>query len=458
MCALDLQQLQKLHKPVPRYTSYPTAVDWEMLSEDTYKEKLQSFSKTKKPLSLYFHIPFCKTMCLYCACSVVLNRKEENEERYVDYLCKEIDRVTDYIGKKREVTQIHFGGGTPTKLSIPLLKRLFDKITDTFAVDFSKEVAIEIDPRTVLENDGEKLRFFRELGFNRISLGVQDTDPKVQEAVKRRQSYEMTKKTYDLSRTLGFEKINIDLIYGLPYQTLQTFRKTIEDILAMQPDRIALFSYAKVPWLKPHQKAIREETLPSFNEKFLIYNLARKRFVENGYVSIGMDHFALTDDEIAESYRNKTLIRNFQGYSLPLAEDILSFGITAIGFMQNTYVQNIKKLESYYETLDQGKLPVCNGKVLTKEDLLRKWVIHTLMCTFELDKNIFFQKFGKDFDTHFASKQKSLAELEKEGLIIKTPHKIFATELGELFIRVIASTFDAYFGKHEKKPKFSQSI
>lgn len=445
--------LRKFNFPAPRYTSYPTAPEWGNLTPETYREKLLSLNDV--PLSVYFHIPFCKTMCLYCACSVVLNRNPENETRYVDYLMREIDLVTSLIGKKK-VVQLHFGGGTPTKLSIPLFARLFEKITASFEIDFSKEVAIEIDPRTVTEDEGEKLRFLRRLGFNRVSFGVQDTNPRVQEAVKRRQSLEMTKWTYELARKLGFEGINIDLIYGLPFQTGDTFRKTVSDILEMRPDRIALFSYAKVPWLKKHQKAIKDVTLPSAEEKFAIYAEARQRFIEAGYVAIGMDHFALEEDEIAHCFNSKTLGRNFQGYTAKLAEEMLSFGVTSIGYVEHTYVQNLKDISSYYAALDRKILPINRGKILTDEDLLRKWVIHTLMCNFELDKKEFAKRFGHSFDIHFAEEKEQLERLEVEGLIQHSPEKIVATELGELLIRVVAMTFDGYVQHGHKQ--FSQSI
>lgn len=307
MCAIDLKLSWKFNKPLPRYTSYPTAPEWETFSSEMYKKKLVSISQIEAPLSLYLHIPFCKTMCLYCGCSVVLNRKEENEERYIDYLIKEISLASSFLEKKKRVVQLHFGGGTPTKLSSALLTRLFEKIHSSFEIDYTQEIAIEIDPRTVAEDEGDKLRLLKKLGFNRVSFGVQDTDPKVQEAIRRRQSLEVTLQTYALARKLGFKGINVDLIYGLPYQTSQTFDTTVTHILKMRPDRIAFFSYAQVPWLKPHQKAIREDTLPNAEEKFQIYTNARCRFVEAGYVAIGMDHFALPNDDLAIGYYTKSL-------------------------------------------------------------------------------------------------------------------------------------------------------
>lgn len=443
--------LRRFNLPAPRYTSYPTAPEWGDLSSEIYMKNLQELPPDA-PLSLYFHIPFCKTMCLYCGCSVVLNRKPENEERYVDYLMREIDLVTSLTGK-RNVVQLHFGGGTPTKLSIPLFGRLFEKICTAFDIDFSKEVAIEIDPRT---SDREKLCFLRQIGFNRVSFGVQDTNWKVQEAVKRRQSLEMTVETYKMARALGFEGVNIDLIYGLPYQTVETFRKTVSDILEMRPDRIALFSYAKVPWLKKHQIAIKDETLPSAEEKFAIYSEAREHFVQSGYLAIGMDHFALEEDEMARCFHERTLGRNFQGYTAQLADEMLGFGVTAIGCVGHTYVQNLKELPSYYAALDANILPVHRGKVSSAEDILRKWVIHGLMSSFELDKMEFERKWGEPFDIHFAEEQSRLVDLENEGLILNTPEKIVATELGELLIRVVAMTFDAYIQHGHKQ--FSQTI
>lgn len=441
--------LAKFNHPAPRYTSYPTAPEWRDLSSNLYKEKLENISN---PLSVYVHIPFCKTMCLYCGCSVVLNRKEENEVRYVDYLIREIELVRMSVGRGK-IVQLHFGGGTPTKLSSFLFARLFDKLNSSFEIDFSQEVAIEIDPRTVDEN---KLRFLRDLGFNRVSFGVQDTNERVQEAVKRRQSREMTLATFALAREVGFKGVNCDLIYGLPFQTRETFHQTVSDLLAMRPDRIALFSYAKVPWLKKHQLAIKEEWLPSAAEKFAIYQDARERFVNGGYVGIGMDHFALENDEMVTCFKNRTLGRNFQGYTAKRADEMVGLGVTAIGCVQNTYVQNIKGLEEYYAALDAGIFPVHRGKVLSADDLLRRWVIHTLMCTFELDKEEFAKLYGFDFDTYFSAIKERLNQLENQGLIIETTKKIQATPLGELLIRVVATVFDAYLPQGHKE--FSRVI
>lgn len=443
--------LSRLDKPAPRYTSYPTAPYWEKLSPPSY---IAALSQAQTPLSLYFHLPFCRKMCLFCGCSVILNRKPENEERYVSYLCKEIDLVASYLPAKPLATQIHFGGGTPTTLTSEELTKLFNKITTLFSVDFSKEIAIEVDPRTVAQDEGAKLKMLRQLGFNRVSFGVQDTDSHVQEAIRRRQSLHETQKTYHLARQLDFSGINIDLIYGLPYQTPATFRQTVEDILALKPDRIALFSFAKVPWLKPHQKAIREETLPTAEEKFQIYAQAREQFTKNGYIAIGMDHFALETDELALCFKEKRLKRNFQGYTVPLSIDLIGFGLTAISSLSRSYSQNHKTLKEYYASLDSGQLPTEKGILLTEEDLLRREIIQKLMCTFEVEK----VRCHPCFDTYFSKEMEKLAVLEAEGLVTLTPDKILVTPLGELFVRNIAMVFDAYLSQETTQPMFSQSI
>lgn len=443
---LDL--LTELHKPAPRYTSYPTAVDFVEISENSYFSHLSSI---QEPLSLYLHIPFCQKICLFCGCSVVLNRKEENERLYTEALVQEIKMVSKITGKKK-VVQIHFGGGTPTKLSIELLTKILEALFSSFSLD-QAEIAIEIDPRTVFSDQGQKLKALRALGFNRVSFGVQDTNEKVQEAIKRRQSLEMTQKTFYLAKELGFTGINLDLIYGLPYQTITTFAKTCQDIIALRPDRIAFFSYAKVPWIKPHQKAIKDATLPSFEEKFQIYSQARETFLQNGYMAIGMDHFALEQDELAKAYRNKTLQRNFQGYTTTQAQNLIGFGITAIGFVENGYFQNVKTLQEYQSKIQEEHLPVFRGYLLTDDDLFRKTVIHKLMCQFELSKTFEEKRLlplVKDLEPE-------LELFKKQGLLIETKEKLVVTKLGELFVRNIAFAFDSFANKR-KEQNFSKTI
>ena len=450
---IDSQLLIKLDRPVPRYTSYPTAPQFYPLDEKIFFEKAALFQKSDRPLSLYIHIPFCKSMCLFCACSVVLNRNAERQNRYFSHLLQEISLVQSKIGK-RNIAQLHLGGGTPTNLTEEEFVQLMEHLRKLFIFEEGAELSIEVDPRTVFEDKGKKLRLLRNLKFNRVSFGVQDLDPKVQEGVKRRQTEEMTETTYYLAKELGFSGINIDLIYGLPFQTRVTFRKTAEKLMALKPDRIAFYSYAKVPWLKPHQKAIPEAALPTTEEKFQIYLEAREIFIEAGYTAIGMDHFALFSDSLAKGHIEKKLTRNFQGYSLALAEDLIGLGATSVGFLENAYFQNEKEIERYETQVGNGCIPVVKGFVLKEEDLVRRFVIQSLMCHFELNKREFQSRFALDFDTHFQALQPGLEQLKKEGLLEETEEKLTPTLIGSWFIRLIASQFDAYLSNG----KFSKAV
>ncbi len=438
---IDPQLLAKWNDPVPRYTSYPTAPQFYAMEEKQLSDRLTAFDATRKPLSLYFHIPFCKTMCLFCGCSVVLNRKPERQTIYLRHLFREMELVASHFAHKRLVTQLHFGGGTPTSLTEEQFEQLMEKIHTHFILSAEAEISIEIDPRTVYADGGKKLATLRRVGFNRVSFGVQDLDPLVQEAVRRRQTEEMTFATYHKARELGFHGISIDLIYGLPYQTADRFAKTADKLLQLKPDRIAFYSYAKIPWLKEHQKAIPEEILPPTEEKFRIYVDSRARFMQGGYLSIGMDHFALPSDPLAKAYLSKTLTRNFQGYSVQLADEMIGFGLTSIGFIENGYFQNSKELEDYQARIAQGHLPFYRGYILTPEDLLRRQAIQLLMCHFELDK----KTYG-----HLAN----VEPLKTEGFLEETVDRYIATPLGRLFIRLIASAFDAYL----KNGTFSKAI
>lgn len=432
--------LAKWNRPVPRYTSYPTAPQFQTIDPAIYSTHLRAFDATNKPLSLYFHIPFCKSMCLFCGCSVVLNRKPERQSRYLEHLCREIELVACHFSTKRKVTQLHLGGGTPTSLTESEFERLMAKIHEHFILVNEAEISIEIDPRTVYADEGRKLTLLKKLGFNRVSFGVQDLDPVVQEAVRRRQSEEMTVTTYNRAKKLGFNGINIDLIYGLPHQTVESFAKTADKLLELKPDRIALYSYAKIPWLKEHQKAIPDETLPSTEEKFRIYVDARSRFMQGGYTAIGMDHFALFSDPMAKAYHEKKLTRNFQGYAVQKADDMIGFGLTSIGYVENAYFQNLKDLEEYQTAVQESRLPIAKGYVLNEDDLLRQKIIHSLMCHFEVDR-----KFGA---------LGSMDDLIQEGLMEEGGEKFVATPLGRLFIRNIAASFDA----HLNKGQFSRAV
>jgi oxygen-independent coproporphyrinogen III oxidase len=449
--------LRRFDRPVPRYTSYPPAPEWESLTEEVYQFHLAQSKTTQQPLSVYIHIPFCKTMCLYCACSVVLNRRPHYEQRYIDYLGREIQLVAPYLGH-RPVRQLHLGGGTPTQLSIPQLEQLMETLKRHLHLDLEGEISIEVDPRTVADDGGKKLRLLRTLGFNRVSFGVQDTQEEVQRAVRRYQSLEVTAQTYHLARELEFAGVNIDLIYGLPLQTPDSFCRTIRDILLLKPDRIALYSYAHVPWLKDHQKAIRAESLPSTEQKFTIYLHAREAFLNAGYVAIGMDHFALAHDPLASALAHRQLHRNFQGYSLKLAEDLLGLGMTATGLMGCCYVQNVKSLLEYYGALDRGRLPTFRGRVLSNDDVTRRWTIQRLMCDFSVEFAAFESQFGVPFWSYFDREKDAIRALAADGLVEASELRLSATSTGSLFIRNIASTFDAYFQRNQSEQRFSRGI
>ncbi len=370
-------------------------------------------------------------MCLFCGCSVVLNRKPERQQAYLAHLHREIEIVASHFPSRQSVAQLHLGGGTPTSLTEDQFEQLMAHLHRHFTFTPDAEISIEIDPRTVYSDRGQKLTTLKQLGFNRVSFGVQDLDPLVQEAIRRRQSEEMTTTTYHKARELGFQGINVDMIYGLPHQTVERFSKTAERLIALKPDRIAFYSYAKIPWLKEHQKAIPDETLPSTEEKFQIYVNARAQFINAGYVGIGMDHFGLPDDSITKAYFAKKLTRNFQGYSIQLAEDMIGFGLTSIGFIDDAYFQNIKDLGDYQTAIDNNAIPIQRGYLLKPDDIIRRQAIQSLMCHFELDK----KQYG-----HLAN----LEPLKAEGLLEETEDKFIATTQGRLFIRIVASAFDAY--------------
>ncbi|QVE49405.1 oxygen-independent coproporphyrinogen III oxidase [Chlamydia crocodili] len=458
MFNVNFNFLEGLHQPAPRYTSYPTALEWKSSDANPAYLAFERLQEDDRPLSLYFHIPFCQSMCLYCGCSVVINRREDIVEDYISTLIKEMELVHTLLGGKRKTSRIHFGGGTPSRLSRVLFEKLFFHIHRLFDLSEVEEIAIEFDPRS-LRNDSEKAEFIQSLGFNRVSLGVQDTQAAVQEAVRRRQSHEESLHAYQKFRELGFESINIDLIYGLPKQTKVTFTQTIADILQMRPDRLALFSFASVPWIKPHQKAMKESDMPSMEEKFAIYSYARHTLTKSGYQAIGLDHFSLPEDPLSIAFKNKTLIRNFQGYSLPPEEDLIGLGMTSTSFIRGIYLQNAKTLESYHEQILAGSLATIKSKILSEDDRIRKWVIHKLMCTFVVSKEEFSDLFGYHFDEYFSESQERIDGMATTGLIQNSSSFLTVTPLGELFVRVIATAFDAYFLKTlSSSPRFSRSI
>jgi oxygen-independent coproporphyrinogen-3 oxidase len=453
--------LAKYDKVGPRYTSYPTAPEWSSeFASQSWQQAIERSNQEQKDVSLYFHIPFCRSACYYCACNIVISPKSLMSEPYLAALKQEIVSVASLIDKKRKVKQLHFGGGTPTFLTAPQLKDLFETIKENFNLDYSEdsEYSIEIDPRVT---SFEQLKLLRELGFNRVSLGVQDFDPVVQEAVNRIQSFEMIDEMLKYCRELGFESINFDLIYGLPFQTLESFKQTIQKVILLSPDRIALFNYAHLPSLRPFQKAnIKEADLPSRDTKLLIFSEAMKQFSAAGYEFIGMDHFAKSNDELCKARRERTLHRNFQGYTTKAGCDLIGLGMTSISSINNTYSQNEKKLNRYvdfFKASDAKFAPLEKGFELSQEDLLRREVISRILCHGVLVFAEIDEMFSLSFKEHFAKELIELAELEKDGLLRLSDSRLEVTSLGRIFLRNIGMVFDEYLQKNRNR-LFSRTV
>ena len=452
---VDLNLVDKYSKPGPRYTSYPTAphfsenvglADWERI--------IASNNETaERDLSLYFHIPYCDTLCYFCGCTTVITRNKDKIEEYLGYLFKELDLFKSRIHPGRKVVQQAFGGGTPTYLSPEQIRRLGNKILETFHFDKDAEVACEMDPRGLTK---DHIQALKDVGFNRGSVGVQDFDPAVQKAVNRINPQQMIEEIVGWTREIGFQSLNLDLIYGLPLQTRASFEKTLNAVLELNPDRLAVFNYAHVPWMKPHQKLINEADLPTSEEKLQMLKMIIETLTSSGYVYIGMDHFAKVDDELTIAQHEKTLQRNFQGYSTKAGADIYAFGMSSISQLEDIYAQNTKVVPEYYKMVDAGKLPVEKGYLLTEEDKLRRSVIMRMMCDLELDYAKLSKNLQVDFKTHFEKELNNLDEFVADGLMVLDDNKLTVTNKGRLFIRNIAMTFDAYLGQGEGR--FSKTI
>jgi oxygen-independent coproporphyrinogen-3 oxidase len=455
----DSTLLRKYDQPVPRYTSYPPATELKPEFEEVdFRAAIAVGNYKKTPLSLYCHIPFCETACYFCGCNTVITQRKEVAEPYLDYTERHIRQMAELIDKQRSVHQMHWGGGTPNYLSLAQIERLWRTINQHFSFDPKAEISIEVNPRSLSRN---YLMFLKELGFNRISFGIQDFNFKVQEAVNRIQPVGMLFKTMDWIREAGFESVNVDLIYGLPFQTLDTFRDTIYKTLKLNPDRIAVFNFAYVPWLKPIQRRIPQAALPTASEKLDILQMAIEELGQNGYQFIGMDHFAKPNDELAIAQREGQLHRNFQGYTTKPESDLIGFGITSISMLHDVYVQNHKRLKTFYEAIDRDALPIERGVSLSQDDVIRRTVIMELMCQFELSKDEFEEKyhlsFDQDFDEYFASERWELKKLEADGLIRLSHNHIEVTPAGRLLIRNIASAFDVYL-RQKTISNFSKAI
>lgn len=447
---LDRKLVEKYNRPGPRYTSYPTALQFKSIDGDP-GALLKDCGEEGAPLSLYFHHPFCESLCWFCACAKEITKDQSKADRYLDYLERELDLFLPHLGANRSVEQIHYGGGSPSFLTPSQLHRAARIWRDRFQIAEDAEISVELDPRTLTQ---EKVAALAETGFRRASFGVQDVNPAVQEAVHRIQPSTMNRETLSWLRAAGFDSINVDLIYGLPLQTVDTFKDTLEEVLSYDPDRFAIFSYAHVPWVAPAQKILERSTLPDPETKLSMLELIVERLIKAGYHYIGMDHFAKQDDELARAQREGTLHRNFQGYSTRAGREIAAFGMSSISQTKNTFRQNEKTLETYYRALDENRLPLSKGYTLTAEDQRRRQTIMQLMCHGRLDYAAMSIQLGVNFSSHFASEIKSLDEMEKDGLLRRTTDAIEILGPGWMLIRNIAMQFDAYLrpeeGRHAK--------
>ncbi len=455
---LDLELIKKYDRPGPRYTSYPTAPHFnENFIETDYLNEIDRSNKMENPpdLSLYAHIPYCDTMCYFCGCNMIATKDRERIGKYTEYLKKELEILRNRLKPDRKVEQLHFGGGTPTHLNPDEIEDISAFINSLFDFTEDTEAGCEIDPRELTK---EHLEALRNGGFNRISMGVQDFDEKVQKSVNRIQSEELTLKTIGWIHELGFESLNLDLIYGLPFQTEDTFSGTVDKIIEIDPDRIALFNYAHVPWLKKHQKLIRQEDLPSPEEKLNIMKMTVMKLLDAGYVFIGMDHFAKPQDELAVAMDEKKLYRNFQGYTTHAGADLHALGITGISQLERVYAQSIKTEQEYYAALDEDKLPVFKGYILNRDDIIRRRVIMKLMCSFEVLFEEIEAEFGIDFKKYFKNSFAPLKEMADDGLINLTNDKITVKNPGRFLVRNIAMNFDGFLENTSDNNRYSRTI
>jgi len=455
--------LERYDRPGPRYTSYPTALEFhDGVKNDIYVERLARLNAAgKAPLSAYLHLPFCQARCSFCGCNVVITPHREVASRYLEAVEQEIDLLASHLPDRRIVGQMHWGGGTPTYYTPDQLGRLFARFATHFTFTPDAEVGIEIDPRVTTF---AHLDLLRSLGFNRLSMGVQDFDPIVQEAVNRIQSYELTRDLLMHARDLGFSSINIDLIYGLPHQTEATFAKTLEQVLTLRPDRVAAYSFAFVPWMSAHMKELDRAALPPPEIKLTLLASTVDAFLSAGYRQIGMDHFALPTDELARAIDTHTLHRNFMGYTVTETTDMVAMGISAIGNVQGAFVQNTKKLPEYYHAVAEGRFPIERGYALDQDDEIRRHVITELMCNFRLEVPDVEQRFAIKFAEYFADELAILtAETSSpvaDGLLSVAPELIEVRATGRMFVRNICMTFDKYLARRTggPKPVFSRTV
>lgn len=450
---LKSELIEKYNISGPRYTSYPTALEFSAkFDPSNYIEALSNAGD--QTLSIYLHIPFCKNICYYCACNKVITKNTEKANQYIDYLLKEMHLLANASSSK-ELGQIHFGGGTPTFLTNDQIKSILNKLAELFNLREDAEISLEVDPRTV---DKERLVELKKLGVNRISIGVQDFTPKVQIAVNREHSYETISDLVTQARASEYQSVNMDLIYGLPHQTTENFAKTIEQVIALKPDRIALYSYAHLPHRFKPQRRINKDDLPSAEQKLVIFDNTLKLLTSAGYVYIGMDHFALPDDSLNIAQRNGELHRNFQGYTTHKDYQLIGIGVSSISKVGNCYSQNQVNLTDYYQALDNNELPVWRGCQLTNDDELRRDVIMSLICNFSLNITEIESKFEITFSKYFSNEILQLKNFIDDGLVEVVPSRITITATGRFFIRNICMTFDSYLQELSQIQSYSKVI
>ena len=460
MSFLTPDLLTRFDVPGPRYTSYPTADRFvEAFSQADLHQALdlrnQGLGQKNRPLSIYVHIPFCESLCYYCACNKIITKHHEKAEPYLRYLAKEIELYTSSIGMGQTVSQLHLGGGTPTFLSNDELRELMSMLKRSFSFVAGGEYSVEVDPRTV---DETRLALLFELGFNRLSFGVQDFDPEVQKAVHRIQPAQQVFDLVASARKIGFESINVDLIYGLPKQTPESFDRTLKQINELRPDRIALYAYAHLPERFKPQRRILAAELPAPSSKIAMLSRSMDALMNAGYVYVGMDHFALPDDALAVAKRQGRLHRNFQGYSTQPDCDLIGLGISAIGRMGGTYSQNAKTMDEYVDMLDHGQLPIVKGLALSRDDLIRRSWIMAIMCQGHVQYDAFNEAWLIDAKKYFAAEIEQLNSLQAQGLVELTDGGLQVTPMGWFFVRGVAMVFDKYLQADRNRTRFSKII
>ncbi|MDR8390752.1 oxygen-independent coproporphyrinogen III oxidase [Aliifodinibius sp. S!AR15-10] len=458
MIDVDIDLIKKYNVQGPRYTSYPTAVQFQDAGREDVEELhryLVNRNSGPHRVSLYFHIPFCFSLCWYCGCNKVITKDQDRGDGYLDYLEMEMDQVAGLLHPDSEVVQVHFGGGTPTFLDPEQLQRLGEAIHSRFNLTGQTEFGVEIDPRRCTR---EHIQMLAAIGCNRASLGVQDTNEEVQQAIHRIQPFEQTCRVTEWLREVGISSINFDLIYGLPLQTLETFQKTMDDVLQLKPDRLAVYSYAHIPSMMPAQKLLNEEDMPSTDQKLGMLQLSISHLTENGYRFIGMDHFSREGEELTRAMDNGTLQRNFQGYSTLAGADLYAFGMSGISNVGNYYWQNTKDLAEYYEQLDENKAPVFKVLQLNQDDRLRKEVIMKIMCNMGVNFDAISSRWNIRFKEYFRDELERLREFEQDGLINVLPDRLVITEKGRLFLRNIAMCFDYYLNLKSSARRYSKTV